>query len=40
MADEKSIKTTTCKTVTNTRIERDRHGVIRREVTREIKQGR
>jgi len=39
MADEKSIKATTCKTVTNTRIERDRHGVTRREATREIKQG-
>lgn len=37
MADEKSIKVTTCKTVTNTRIERDRHGVTRREVKSEIK---
>lgn len=47
MADEKlinahqkhDVKVTTCKTVTNTRIEQDRHGVIRREVTQEIKQG-
>lgn len=35
--DRDKIKTTDCKTVTNTKIERTRHGVVRTEVTREIK---
>lgn len=33
--DFRSIKSTECKTVTNTEITRDRHGVTRHEVRRE-----
>ncbi len=35
--DRDSIKVTDCKTVTNTSIERTRHGIVRREVTRDVK---
>ncbi len=35
--DRDKIKTTDCKTVTNTSIEHTRHGVIRHEVTRDVK---
>lgn len=48
MADEKlinglqryDVKVTDCKTVTNTQLTRDRHGVTRHEVAREVKRGK
>lgn len=35
--DRDKVKVTDCKTVTNTKIEHTRHGIVRREVTRDVK---